>query len=646
MLTHLADGLLIPLISALIQRHSKPTWPHHLQTTGIGLLILGGLIIIFDLLLARRLLDIFRQTGEKIRALEGRIESALQPHVSFIADKDKPAPKGRLVNWVDVGVAIFFLAVAGFLFLSRIQSQYPHVIIGGDGGNILSFAVALDHPEYFTGDELLNNLNNFSIYATLNIPFIRWMNQYTGDYGLAFSYLLLPQVFIQLLGFYILGRVLFKQRGWAFLFTLILAMPFDMNLEETWGIQLEPVSRFNFQALLPYVLALAYTWRDKPRRWPWVMLLAGLLVFVHPVSTPAWGVALWLGFIPFLPKTWSKGKSAAVLLGLGALFLAAASPFIVNYLIHHTQGKSADYKLVYQVIVTYLPDNLLNIPAALRDFLLLTLKSGLLPASVVGATALWLLLRHDRSRLKLALFWLLGIFLVSVLLPWVEQSVERFYRIIPIETDLVRGMRYFVFFMLILCLWPLAELAQRFLRPATSKAALVCGILFAGVWMGVHHPDLQVLRSAADCLTQGKLVCPVANNDSALIEAIRSDTPQDARFFASFGNRALRGFGITIRTAGLRSLVYTFKDRAMMVYSNNVALESWYTSYRRIEQIHHTLPVDYAVQFKEFVNLASGLGADYLVIDFPLPENVVRQYPLKTVYQDSLYTMFYMKQAP
>ena len=65
----------------------------------------------------------------------------------------------------------------------------------------------------------------------------------------------------------------------------------------------------------------------EPSRWVWVMLGAGILVFVHPVSTPAWGLALWLGFIPFLPIGWSLRKRIGVMLGLALLFLIATSPF-------------------------------------------------------------------------------------------------------------------------------------------------------------------------------------------------------------------------------------------------------------------------------------------------------------------------------
>jgi hypothetical protein len=640
--SHLADSLIFKFVSLFIQRKTKSSWSGYVQIIGIGLFPLGGLIILAHLYFFPRLRTFSKNLGRKISHLEDRIETGLSPYVTF-EKPSGPSLKTKTVNWVDILLGILFLAVALFLFLSKIQGDYPHVIMGGDGGNILSFAAALDHPEYFKGDALLNNLNNFSIYATLNIPLIRWLNQYTGDYGLAFCILLVPQVFIQLMGFYILGRVLFKNRWWAFLLTLLVSMPFDINLEEIWGIILDPVSRFNFQALIPYLIALAIVWRNRPQRWPWIMVFAGLLVFVHPVSTPAWGMALWLGFIPFLPVAWTKGKRVAVMLGLGALFLLAASPFILNYMTHHIQGKSADYKLVYAIIVNHFPQNLLNVPAALMDFLIIAFKSGILPGSIVGLIVVWLLQRHDRSVLKLVLLWIMGIILVSVFLPWIEQSIERWYRIIPIETELVRGIRYFVFFMLILCLWPLAELSKRLKPSFASRTAIACGIIITGLWMMAYHPDLQVLGKTITCFTQERVVCTSSNDESTLIAAIRTNAPQDAKFFASFANSTKMSFALPIRSAGLRSLVYTFKDRGMMVYSNNDQLSSWDKTYRLIEYTHNEFNNDYAAQFPRYLNIAMNLGADYFVIDFPPPPGVLQEYPLELVYQNSSYTLYLIK---
>ncbi len=94
-----------------------------------------------------------------------------------------------------------------------------------------------------------------------------------------------------------------------------------MNLGERWGIMEEPVTRFTFQAVLPYLLTLAWIWRNQPRRWPWVMAFTGALVYLHPVSTPAWALAIWLAMWLFIPASWSWFKQLGVMFANGLIML-------------------------------------------------------------------------------------------------------------------------------------------------------------------------------------------------------------------------------------------------------------------------------------------------------------------------------------
>ena len=193
------------------------------------------------------------------------------------------------------------------------------VILSGDGGNIASYAAALDHPGWFSSDPVLGNSNNIGIYATIHIPLIRLLDRLTGDYGLAYTWLVFPETFLQLLGFYILGRVLFKNRSWAFLLAFLTAMMvINIGLGEIWGVWRDALPRVTFQSLLPFLLALVLVWKDRPGRWPWLMIIGGLLVYVHPISAPAWGFAIWLSLWLLHPKGWNWKRRILVMLGLGA----------------------------------------------------------------------------------------------------------------------------------------------------------------------------------------------------------------------------------------------------------------------------------------------------------------------------------------
>ena len=309
-----------------------------------------------------------------------------------------PAHHSKTLGRWDALATAAFLVFAIIYFLGRLQENYPIVILTGDAGNIASYAAAQDHPNWFSIDPALGDSNNTGVYATIHIPLIRALERLTGDYALAYTWLLLPQVFLQLLGFYILGRVLFKIRFWAFLLAFLTAMQvINIGLGEIWGVWRDALPRTTFQALLPYLLALVIVWKDHPRRWPWLMVFAGLLVFVHPISAPAWGFAIWLSLWLLHPRAWGWRRRILVMLGMGAIFLLAITPFALNYLSYQVRGQSADFNTVMGILLAYNPANLFNIPAAFGDFLLNMTVSLLIPVALVGFVATWLLKKQDRT---------------------------------------------------------------------------------------------------------------------------------------------------------------------------------------------------------------------------------------------------------
>ena len=260
----------------------------------------------------------------------------------------------KKINRWDLAFTLVFLAFAGVYFLGRLQANYPIVILTGDGGNIASYAAALDHPGWFQADPALGNSSNIGIYATIHIPLIRALYRLTGDYGLAYAWLVLPQTFLQLLGFYILGLVIFKNRFWAFMLAFLTAMTvINIGLGEIWGVWQDALPRVTFQSLLPFLLALTLVWKDRPGRWPWLMLFAGLLVYVHPISAPAWGLAIWLSLWLLQPKGWSWKRRSLVMLGLGFLFLLVLTPYALNYLSYRGRDQSADYNTVMVILQNY-----------------------------------------------------------------------------------------------------------------------------------------------------------------------------------------------------------------------------------------------------------------------------------------------------
>jgi O-antigen/teichoic acid export membrane protein len=554
--------------------------------------------------------------------------------------KEDPQPPARKhfssfcssgVNRWDWLAVLIFVTFAGFYFLGRLQANYPVVLLTGDGGNIASYAAAMDHPDWFRNDPVLGDSNNIGIYATIHIPWIRALVHLTGDYGLAYAWMVFPQTFLQLLGFYILGRVLFKNRFWAFLLAFLTAMTvINIGLGEIWGVWQDPLPRVTFQALLPFLLALVLVWKDRPRRWPWLMVFAGSLVYVHPISAPAWGLAIWLSLWLFIPNEWNWWRRILVMLGLGFLFLAAITPFAINYLSYRGRDQGADYATVMTILQAYSPANLLNVPAALGSFLWNMTRNLLIPVTLTGFIATWLLKKKDRTLVKAVLLWMAGLVITSILIPFAERMVEQQLHILPLETELVRCIRYFVPLFLLFWLWPLAELAPR-------RVALVLGIVLFAFWGATNRPAVRDLFQAASCLTKGRLVCTAPRPIEDLLITLRNQTQPGEGVLFFNEDSAYTSQTLSVRYAALRPMVYTARDSGLLSYADRSALPAWLEITKQWESLRAT--PDAQERLEGLVPLAASLNADYLVIDFQVAAEILDNLPVTVLLQNNDYIL-------
>jgi O-antigen/teichoic acid export membrane protein len=542
------------------------------------------------------------------------------------------------VNRWDWLAVLTFLAFAVVYFLGRLQGNFPMVILTGDGGNIASYAAALDHPGWFQADPALGELNNIGIYATIHIPMIRALYHLTGDYGLAYAWLVLPQTFLQLLGFYILGRVLFSNRFWAFLLAFLTAMTvINIGLGEIWGVWQDALPRVTFQSLLPFLLILTLVWKNRPGRWPWLMLFAGLLVYVHPISAPAWGLAVWLSLWLMQPKEWTWKRRSLVMLGLGALFLVVLTPFAINYLSYRGRDQAVDYNTVMPILQTYSPANLLNVPAALWDFLWNMTRSLLLPLALAGFIATWLLKKSDRTPVKIVLVWMTGIIITSVLIPFFEQAIEQRFQILPLETELVRCIRYFVPLLLLFWIWPLAEWMPRLTNPQTRRATIVLGILLLGFWSGTNRPAVRDIYQTFVCFTKAHLVCAEPGPLNELILSLRTQTQPGEGVLVFNEDTAYVSQSLSVRYAALRPLVYTLRDSGILGYSNRSALPGWLVTTKQMDTLRAM--ADPQKRLQGLIPVAANLGASYLVVDFDVSAEMLMKLPVSVVMQNDGYSL-------
>ncbi len=616
---------LFRMLAKLMGRYPSSTAALRLQVTGLCLVVVGGLLLLAGGSWQKMVKGWLQRLLAGCQRFQDGLARRLEKHVDLSGltptQLEKTSQEKNKINIWDWAAAGSFLLFAVYYFIGRLQGNFPYVDLGGDAANIASFAAAWAHPEYFRGDALLGNLDNIRIYATIHIPLLQWLNRLTGNYGLAMVSMLAPHIFIQMLGFYILGRTVLKNRYWAFLLAVATTTPFMMNLGERWGIMEEPVPRFTFQAFLPYLLTLAWVWRNQPRRWPWVMAFTGAMVYLHPVSTPTWALAIWLAMWLFIPRSWSWIKQFGMMFINGLILLLVAAPFILNYLGHHVQGQSLNYDLVYYIIDTFFPPNLINVPAAVGQFLFITLISGLLPLAVVAFILLRILKRDEPEGLRLILGWMAGLALMSIFIPWIEHTIERYLRMVPYETELTRGLRYFVPFMLLICLWTLSELQRRWRNPARAKWVAYIGALLVGLWVITNPPDPEFFQKTVACLAKGQVVCSTPTDMGLALDAIKEQVPPGAPIFSSSAMLSDGSYSLGVRYMALRPLVFSFKDRGLLAYSNAQALNQWHEIYKQMEYFRAN--PRRALKVQTFLNLMNQYKIDYLLLDFdPGPNNL------------------------
>jgi len=637
LLTGLADSSFSQAVSQAFSRPAGPAWPDYFRAIGwtvfiLGLIMAGGPFFSagvrwFAAMVTRGLASSDRWLAQK---LDRRIDLSSTRILHWPVDFN-------VVDWL----LVFLFASLAFIYqLSASSHGFPNVILGGDAANIASFAAGRAFPALFKGDAILGDLNNIGLYVTIHLPLTIALEKLIGNFGLAYSVLLFPHVFLQFFSYYLFGRVLFGNSYWAFLFSMATSAPMSLAGGEVWGAVGDGMPRFTYQVLIPFILILLLSsWRERPQRWPWIMVAAGLMAFVHPVSTPTWAFALWLGFWPIMPSLYTTRQKLFEMFKLGAILALSLLPYVSIYLAYHQGGRgSADYDLVYTILMNYFPYDLLNIRSAVGVLISVTSQYGLLWYGLAGLLFTFLLFRPERGRIVQMLTWMIGIAFVTILVPYVEQNIERTFRIIPLQTEIMRGMRYLVPFLFIFWFYPLAELTKRATRIGLTRTVFAVGTLLTLSWLILNPPHpILVIPQVVQCWSQGKLICPDQTDYSDAMTYIRNETPENAQFVVFLTNR---WSGIEVRYLGLRPMAYAYKDRGQLAFTNMEALRIWYYYLQRQNAIYsrNNSPT-LEIQQKRMIDFALDAEANYLLTDFPFPPDVQQKLLVHTVYQNGTFTI-------
>ncbi len=537
-----------------------------------------------------------------------------------IAMKKLVQRKGWILDLIVLGS---FIIIALAIFNARWCGQTPVLQMSSDAGDVLSYAAALDHPEHFTNDVSFSDRSHLNFYQMIHINLIRLLNRLTGDYGLAYLVFFAPLIFLQTFGFYILGNLLFKSRYWGLLLALTCyGFYYIPGLWTYWGMFSGPQTRYLFQSLLPFFLIAACLLREKPKWWPVLMVSGGLLTSLHPPAGPVWSFAVWLGLLVVAPKVWGWRKRVTYLLLLGCIYLVSALPFVMPWL---SKGSNAvvslDYNLIVSIAKKRLGVEFFDTWAAVKVFFG-QWKGWLFLYWLGGALGfLFMLWRRSKSsdNVLMAVAWVLGIIASAILFPWAHKSLAQSQRVLPVEIDFIRSIRFLIPLMFVFCLWPLAYWSQvlreggRAFWPARIALALA-GIVFITLTLYNFPSFLGTAGNGIKYLVQGRESCSgrfaSQSRLTEVLDAVKRSVPPGGKMFSNSTH-----LQVMCRHYCLRPLVWAKKDMGIKYYNaNGAALPEW----ERIRnQMYASLGQKDAFSKQDgIVALARGLGAQYLLVDW------------------------------
>lgn len=560
-------------------------------------------------------------------------------------------------NWLwEAAGLVLFMVIALAYTCGRVGLHFNNFLLSSsDAANIASFSAALDHPNLFTNDVLLSNPANFSFYSTIHIPLIRALAKWFGNFSTPFAFLIFPFTLLHLIGYYWLGREVLKHRWLSLLFSLIVLIPVQLSLSEIWGLWRDMIPRFLFQALLPFILASLMRWGKNPKTWPWLMGAMGLLVYVHPVSLPAWGLALVLSFLFLSPPLPLKQKLVCLTL-TSLLFLLVILPFTINYLSTTTFGShgSIPYGELMEILRKRFISGFIDLNIAFKDFIKLVVISDWLMILLWGfvfiggfiSLFLYIKKKKDSTTLLVLGAWWFAIFLVSIVIPVLDHSLANKLQRLPYEFDLVRNLRFSIPLLILSALFLLLQIKKEVeakwhfsQNNILSTIVTLIGLLLLIGWAARNNLTSDpAFSQTARCWASGRLVCPFQqevdlNQQIDLLEKIKQLTPPGSRFLAAADTSELM-----IRYYSLRPLIYSYKDGGSFIYANLNDLRQWWQQFQEVSQIQSR--ISRISSLDGWLVFAKKYHADYLILEEKFdPQNY---YPrgINNIYSNANYSLF------
>ena len=502
--------------------------------------------------------------------------------------------------------AAVFAVIACVLAVTWWRFQVPFPFLGSDAGNIASFTAGWLSPDAWNGDEVLANPGNYRFYATVHIPLLAALSWLVGDLGTAFVLLLPVALWLNALSHWHLGRVLFGTAPGAWALGLMSFGMVSLGIDH-YGTYPDVLPRFLFQIVLPLLLAGLLRRADTPGRWPGLFAGHGLAVYLHPVSAPSAALASWLTLALTRPRRW------LALVGAGVAFVVPAVPFALNYLSGHAHGTPADYDAAAARHLALFGPAFGDGLVYARDVLGGWQIRWFVPAwGLAGAVAVWVLAPARRRHLVLLLAWAAMMVVSSLGVTLAEQALCRSLRVLPVEIDTIRNLRYVVPVLMVVGLWGVVEAAG-----SASRRAMVLPLAAAAIWLLANKPGVTPVRDTVACLARGHMVCVPEEwtERRAMLVAVVAGVPAGTGVLPAVDRYEGTDVSLALRYYARRPVVFSFKDGSTALgYANHAALDRWTDVAARLERAHHD------GDWRTISDLADALDAGAIVADIPVVE--------------------------
>jgi|GEM_PF-2353217 len=563
--------------------------------------------------------------------------------------------------------ALYFIVAIILILLTVIREwnfDIPYTQVTGDiQSNILHPLAVSQFSENFENDILLSDPSVYDLYQTA----LNWLvNNITypliQDPGLSIL-ILAPFVLLTFhIGYYLLGLYLTGNRLITILFISLISPNYSFIVEQ-WGVAMDPLPRFMFQSLLPYLLLATLIWRNDPKRWMWLMIGSGLLVYVHAVSTPAWGFAIWLSLWLLHPKAWSILKRLRVMLFLGIIFIVTLLPFAINYIGSTRTNDIYDYSLIFQINLAHYDENIdgsdgannlletddsldtngnidrggatdYNALGSFATFFTQSQPITATPVLLVLCLMLSVFITTQPTQVVFRMIsaWVIGIILVSVGLPWIDQTIAYANNSFPLQIDLIRGLRYLVPLGFLSLIVFIAYIVTQLIRQSLSIhwISLLIAILIA---IAIQKPVDTTIEWASENDLDWNNTQPTTI--ALFLDYLRDNTDNTTTILTTNFNGNEEE--LMIRNYAYRSLSWIRKDGNYFVYSDYNRLLPWFNLWTTLENIEHLDD-----RWERTNQLVQQISADYLAVELhgDVKQNQIGNAGFDLVYRAGNYALY------